>query len=601
MRIGYRLFVASLTVLFVSPVLAQPMLPPHAPGEVLVGFKPNASEGRRRAAIDRVGGRVIPSRGHSGKEASAHRLLVKKTVAEALEELQNDPSVAFVEPNYVLTHSDVSNDTYYTSGNLWGMYGNDNPSCGPANTTNQFGSDAEEAWSLGYTGSSDVYIGVIDEGIQLSHPDLSANIWHNPFDPVDGIDNDLNGYIDDVNGWDFYNRDNSVFDLADGDDHGTHVAGTIGARGGNSAGVVGVAWNVKMIPAKFIGPNGGYLSDAVSALDYLRDLKTRHGLRIVATSNSWGGGGYSSALHTAILRAAKEGILFVAAAGNNATDNDASPRYPCGYSTLQGSSIESAASYEAVIAVAAISSTGALASFSNYGAFSVDLGAPGVGVWSSVPTNSYASYNGTSMATPHVSGAVALYAAAFPGASAAQIRLAILSSVKPTSSLAGITATGGRLSLEGLFGSPPPSSTPTPVPPTPTPVPPTATPIAPTPTPTPSTPTPVPTSPPQLHDVAVTSLSIGSNVKPGRTSRVSIAVANQGNMSESFTVSLAVSGGSVGAPVSVTLPGGGSTTVSINWSAPSARGTYTLTGTASVVPGESDTRDNSSTRSVNVR
>lgn len=571
MRYLSSLALASLILFAGTPAIAQE-LRPHAPGEVLLAFKKGSSETSRRSALARVGARpasptttaAITIADEPDGGSKIQHLAVSMPVAKALEALQDHPAIAFVEPNYLLTHTEVSDDTYYTSGNLWGMYGNDNPSCGPANTTNQFGSDAEEAWSLGYTGSSDVYVGVVDEGVQVTHPDLAANVWVNPYDAVDGIDNDGNGYIDDINGWDFYNRNNSVFDAIDGDAHGTHVAGTIGARGGNAAGVVGVAWNVKMISAKFLGPTGGYTSDAVSALDYFRGLKARHGLRIVATSNSWGGGGYSSALHTAILRAAKAGILFVAAAGNNGVNNDTTANYPSNYSTLQGTSIETAASYEAVIAVAAISSSGARASFSNYGATTVDIGAPGVGIWSTVPTDSYASYNGTSMATPHVSGAIAVYAAAFPAATASEIRTAILTAAKPTTSLTGITVTGGRLSLEGVFGAPPPPSDP-------------------------------------IHDVAVTAISASSAIKPGRRTTVSIAIANEGNQTETFAVSLSATGGIAGASRSVTLAAGASTTVGITWTAPSTRGTYTLTGQASVVSGEIDITDNSRSRSISVR
>src|SRR5262249_19507614 len=162
----------------------------------------------------------------------------------------------------------------------------------------------------------------------------------------------------DVHGWDFFHGDATVFDPADGDDHATHVSGTIGAKGGNGAGVAGVNWNVTLISCKFLGPNGGSTSDAVDALNYLRDLKERHGINIVCTNNSWGGGGYSTALHTAILRAAKAGILFVAAAGNSGKNNDTTASYPSNYSTLQASSTESAADYEAVVAVAAIDSSG---------------------------------------------------------------------------------------------------------------------------------------------------------------------------------------------------------------------------------------------------
>ena len=177
---------------------------------------------------------------------------------------------------------------------------------------------------------------------------------------------------------------------------------------------------------------------------YFTDLKVRHGLRIVATSNSWGGGGFSQGLLDAIVAGAQEDILFIAAAGNGGQDgvgdnNDSVASYPGNYDTTAG------AGYDAVIAVAAISSTGALASFSNYGAATVDIGAPGVGVISTTASNTYSSFSGTSMATPHVSGAAALYAASHPAATALDIRTAILSAAVPTPSLAGKTVTGGRL------------------------------------------------------------------------------------------------------------------------------------------------------------
>ncbi|MFM8635388.1 MAG: S8 family serine peptidase, partial [Planctomycetia bacterium] len=260
---------------------------------------------------------------------------------------------------------------------------------------------------------------------------------------------------DDINGWDFFSKDNTVYG-GTGDDHGTHVAGTIGGVGGNGVGVAGVNWNVTMISAKFLGPSGGSTSDAVSALDYLTDLKTRHGINIVASNNSWGGGGYSSALHSAIIRSAKANILFVAAAGNNTTNTDTSAYYPQGYSTLQGTSTATAASYEGVISVAAIDSAGNLASFSNYGATTVDIGAPGVSINSTLPGGGYGAYSGTSMATPHVAGSVALYASAYPQASASAIRDAILSSARPTTSLVGKTVTGRRLDVAAALNAAPP-------------------------------------------------------------------------------------------------------------------------------------------------
>lgn len=614
-----RLALLTSSLLALSSVSFAQSLKPHAAGELIIGFKSSATSTAQQSALNRVGGKVLRKLGTDGERRSSRggiqRIKIKGSVSAALDKLQNISAIAFVEPNYLLKHRDVADDTHYVSGSLWGMYGDDAPMCGPAGTTNQFGSDAEEAWSYGYTGSRTVYVGIIDEGIQVSHPDLAGNIWVNPHDPVDGIDNDGNGYIDDSNGWDFYNKNSSVYDPADGDAHGTHVAGTIGGRGGNGNGVAGVNWNVSLISAKFLGPQGGYLSDAIDAINYLRDLKTRHKLNIVALNNSWGGGGYSSALHTAILRAAKQGILFVAAAGNDGNNTDTTASYPSNYTTLQGTSLESAASYEAVVSVAAMTSAGGLAYFSNYGARTVDIGAPGAGIVSTVPTDSYASYSGTSMAAPHVTGALALYASAFPAATADQIRAAILKNAKATSSLSTRTVTGGRLSLSNIFGSAPPpadpTSTPTPMPtatstftPTETPTPggpgsdPTATP---TPTPT-ATATPTPVPPTTIRDMAVLSVSAPSSVDPGSVNTVTARVANQGTQSETFTVVLDASHGMTGPAQSISLPAGGATTVSFSWTAPRKRQEHVnLRVSIPPVPGETDTKDNKGSTTSQVR
>ncbi|MBI1242171.1 S8 family peptidase [Umezakia ovalisporum] len=416
------------------------------PGELLVQFKKDTSEQGRGRAYERINGRAleIVVAAH-GKSPKGDLVLVDYVPRPnlppeaAIAEIQKDPSVEFAEPNLIYQHYATSNDPFYTNGNLWGMYGS------VTNPPNQFGSQAGQAWASGYTGSDTVYVGVIDTGVQIGHSELIDNVWTNANDPINNIDDDGNGYVDDINGWDFNGNNNTVYD-GNEDAHGTHVAGTIGAKGGNGLGVAGVTWNVKFITAKFLGPNGGTLANAIKAINYITDLKTRQGLNIVATNNSWGGGGYSQALHDAIIRAAKADILFVAAAGNSSNNNDKKANYPSNYDTSKGTRTELAASYNSVIAVASITSTGVLSNFSNYGAKTVHIGGPGSSILSTVP-GGYAYYNGTSMAAPHVTGGVALYSAAHPQATASQMRSAILNSAVFTSSLNRKTVTNGRLNV----------------------------------------------------------------------------------------------------------------------------------------------------------
>jgi len=369
--------------------------------------------------------------------------------------------VLFAEPNYLLKPTALSNDPYYTGGSRpWNMYGADTSGAvGPTGTTNAFGINAEAAWNEGFTGSKSVYVGILDTGVQINHPDLANNIWVNPYDPADGIDNDGNGYVDDTNGWDFLNNDNSVYD-GSGDSHGTHVAGVIGGKGGNGLGVAGVNWNVSMITAKFMGANGGTTADAVKALDYLTDLKLRHGIDIVATNNSWGGGVYSESLNAAINRSAKADILFVTAAGNDATNLSTKAAYPASYSSLQSTSSTTAAAYDNVITVTSINQTGGLSNFANFGVNTVDLAAPGTDIYSTYPINGYLPMSGTSMAAPHVTGAVALYASKYPTATAVDIRNALLTTTTPTPALAGMTVTGGRLDVYNALKKAPASSVP---------------------------------------------------------------------------------------------------------------------------------------------
>jgi subtilisin family serine protease len=421
------------------------------PNELLVQYRAGTTPGARALARAGLGGRFVetvraadPAVDEAG-DLELIALPPGMSVAAAIARLRSNLDVEFSEPNWVYYHQATSNDPYYTNGSLWGMYGD------ATSPTNQYGSQAGEAWAAGHTGSAGVYVGIIDEGFMWSHADLSANSWVNPYDPVDGVDNDGNGYVDDVRGWDFDGNNNSTYDGTQ-DDHGTHVAGTIGAVGGNGAGVAGVNWRVTLISGKFLGRRGGTTANAIKAVDYFTDLKNRHGLNIVATNNSWGGGGFSQALLDAINRGGNAGILFIAAAGNGGSDgvgdnNDTVASYPSNYTCTSTYG-------DCVIAVAALTSTGAKASYSNYGKTTVDLGAPGSGIYSTLPgknnSSTYGSYSGTSMATPHVTGAAALYASTHSGASADQIKAAILNATVATSSMNNITVTGGRLNVSGF-------------------------------------------------------------------------------------------------------------------------------------------------------
>jgi subtilisin family serine protease len=393
----------------------------------------------------------------------------------------------------------ASNDPSYTGGTLWGMLGDTGP------MKNAYGSQANEAWADGDTGAMTSVVGVIDTGIDYTHPDLYLNIWLNQreipttfrarLNDIDtdglitfrdlngaanasyvmdynrngridagdllndrrwenGTDEDGNGYRDDLIGWDFVNNDNDPYD---DNGHGTHVGGTIGGIGGNGVGVAGVNWNIQMVALKFLSASGsGASSGAINAVNYFTDAAMRAtGVEdFIATNNSWGGGGYSAQLNEAIGRAAQKDILFIAAAGNSTINNDVQATYPANYTTT------AIAGYEAVVSVASLTNTGGLSSFSNYGATTVDIAAPGSSIYSTLPGGRYGSYSGTSMAAPHVTGAVALYAAEHPNASAAEIRAALLSSAAATPSLGGFVATGGRLDIGALMDTSPTLPTP---------------------------------------------------------------------------------------------------------------------------------------------
>ena len=267
-------------------------------------------------------------------------------------------------------------------------------------------------------------VAVIDTGTDINHPDLKDRIWKNPGEVAgDNIDNDKNGYVDDVNGWDFYWGDKTVYDYWDGDEHGTHVSGTI-AGTSNTIGVIGLAPNVKIMPLKFLGPNGGYTSDAILAVNYAKNK----GVKI--SNNSWGGGGFSQALYDAIKNSQS---LFVAAAGNAGINIDTTPSYPASYDLPN------------IFSVAALDNRGNLANFSNYGVKNVDVAAPGVDILSTLPENTYGYYDGTSMATPHVTAAAALNLSQVPSNSNVTIKEAIMKTVTPLSSLTSVVGSKGLI------------------------------------------------------------------------------------------------------------------------------------------------------------
>jgi subtilisin family serine protease len=330
-----------------------------------------------------------------------------------------DASGALAERDFLVFPTVTPNDSSYNQ--LWGLH-NTGQSAGTVDAD----IDAPEAWEFS-TGSADVLVAVIDTGVDYNHLDLRDNIWANPGEIAgNGIDDDGNGFIDDQRGWDFYANDNNPFDETG---HGTHCAGTIGATGNNNLGVTGVCWDVSIIPVRFLGPSGGSTSDAIEAVNYSTALG------VDLSSNSWGGGSFSSLLESAIASANTAGILFVAAAGNDSVNNDSGPHYPSSYS---GSN---------VIAVASTTASDTLSGFSNYGRTSVDLAAPGSSIYSTLPGNLYTSYSGTSMATPHVSGALALLRAMAPELDHLQLKQHLLANVDPLPALASITSTGGRLNL----------------------------------------------------------------------------------------------------------------------------------------------------------
>jgi subtilisin family serine protease/subtilisin-like proprotein convertase family protein len=421
-----------------------------APGQIIVGFDGDIvaefrTEGPGQAlqsAAARYGGLGLqngeallhrPAGAHGGERlATLWKLPPGKDVLEVAAALSGMAGVAYAEPNYLLSTAATQvfpNDPKFSS--LWGMH-----NTGAGGGTADADIDAPEAWAV-HSGSGNVVVAVIDTGVNYNHADLKANSWTNPFEIAgNGIDDDGNGYADDIKGYDFVNNDANPID---DNGHGTHVSGTIGATGNNGTGVVGVDQNVKIMGLKFLDAGGGGTTEnAIRAVQYATDMRNR-GVNVVLTSNSWGGGAFSQALYDAIDASGDAGMLFVAAAGNN---GGSSASYPALYNL------------DNIISVAATDRNDQLASFSNRGT-GVDIAAPGVAVYSTY-NNTYKSLDGTSMATPHVSGAAALVAdylktetGALP--SYQDLRDAILNSGDKIPAAQSTVATGSRLNAHSAL------------------------------------------------------------------------------------------------------------------------------------------------------
>lgn len=346
----------------------------------------------------------------------------RQRLVNRIQALKASGLFEYVEPDYLVRPLLVPNDAAFRDGRLWGLQNLGQDGGLP-------GADisAPAAWDL-TTGSTNVIVAVIDTGIRYSHRDLTNQMWKNPLEiPGNNLDDDNNGYVDDVFGID---ATTDAGDPMDTDDHGTHVAGTIGAAANDGNPHVGVAWKVRLMACKFIGDVGfGSTSDAIECIDYA----VAHGAKIL--NNSWGGGGFSQALFDSIRRARDAGVLFVAAAGNDGTDNDQFPHYPSNYQL------------DNILSVAALDRTDRLAYFSNFGLETVHLGAPGVEIFSSVSANdrAYDFFDGTSMAAPHVSGVAALVWSLYPEADMDEVRDRLLAGVVPITALNRRTITGGRL------------------------------------------------------------------------------------------------------------------------------------------------------------
>lgn len=348
-------------------------------------------------------------------------------VKQMMHAMTMNSEIEYVELNQVYHLNAMPNDPEFDK--LYGLH-NEGKTGGALDAD----IDGPEAWEV-TRGSRDILVGVIDTGVDYTHPDLVDNIWSNPGETgvdaegndkaTNGIDDDGNGYIDDHRGWDFFNDDN---DPMDGHSHGTHVSGTIGAVGNNGIGVAGVNWEVSIVGLKIFSDAGRTTADAI-----VRAIEYGTTLGIDMSNNSWGGGGYSQAIKDAIAEANDAGIFFIAAAGNSRNDNDTRAYYPANYEL------------DNIITVAATDHNDRLASFSSYGAKTVEIAAPGVNVYSTTPNGRYGNMSGTSMATPHVTGLMALVKSQYPDADMMALRDRVVNTGDRIDALSNRVMSGARI------------------------------------------------------------------------------------------------------------------------------------------------------------
>ena len=402
-------------------------------GEALVRFRDPLQAGDLAEITRAVAADDVRRVGRAG--AMVVRSRVQSTVA-LLARLRNRPEVEYAEPNFIIRIAAQPNDPSF--GQLWGLQNigqiiNFFPGIPGADI------DAVAAWDLS-VGTPDHVVAVIDTGIDYTHPDLAANMWSAPAAFTVTVAGQPVTCAAGTHGFNVITRS---CDPMDDHHHGTHVAGTIGAVGDNGIGVAGVNWTTRMIGIKFIDDTGsGTTADAIAAIEFAVAVKQAFAAGGTADvrvlSNSWGGPEFSQAMLDEVILADAADMLFVAGAGNDGLDNDVLPMYPASFNAPN------------VISVAATSNTDDMAWFSNYGAASVHLGAPGVDILSTVPGGSYAFLSGTSMATPHVSGAAALVLSACE-MDTASLKATLLGTVAPVAGLAGLTVTGGRLQVNSAL------------------------------------------------------------------------------------------------------------------------------------------------------